>query len=189
MKWTIQQNKKKYFIVHWVNYTNECHKLWMNEPKYKCTKYECEPNTYECTNQSTKKMNYDYEHCIIHHSLYSVLNEWKIKWTKQTNEVLQWTSSFRWTRTNEFNSHNWTPSTIITRNTNYIKKALNKNCSELNFPQKTKWTHVPILLMSGANGLQRLPCLKHYNVLQWKSKFTLGFSAAESTDYIKKCFK
>ncbi len=29
------------------------------------------------------------------------MNEWNIKWTKWINEVLQWTSSLRWTRTNE----------------------------------------------------------------------------------------
>ncbi len=37
--------------------------------------------------------------------------------------------------------------------------------------------------------LQRLPCLKYYNVLKWGSRFTLGLDAAKITNYIKKSFK
>ncbi len=32
------------------------------------------------------------------------------------------------------------------------KHALNKNCSELNFVQKTQWTHISIFPRSGARG-------------------------------------
>ncbi len=39
---------------------------------------------------------------------------------------------------------------------------------------------------SGAQELQRLTCLKYYNVLKWESRFTLGLNAAKNTDYIKK---
>ncbi len=42
---------------------------------------------------------------------------------------------------------------------------------------------------SGAWRLQRLICLKYYNVLKKESKFTLRLNAAESTDYIKKFLK
>ncbi len=36
-------------------------------------------------------------------------------------------------------------------------------------------------------GRQRLPFVK-YNVLEWESRFILGLTAAQSTDYIKKYF-
>ncbi len=69
-----------------------------NELKYECTKYKNEPNNQRMYEPIIKGMNYDYERCIVHHSSYSVLSEWKIKWT---NEILQWTSSFMWIETNE----------------------------------------------------------------------------------------
>ncbi len=52
------------------------------------------------------------------------------------------------------------------------KKASNKSCSELNFLQKSYQAHVSISLRSGIRGLQRLPCLKHFNVLKWESRST-----------------
>ncbi len=42
---------------------------------------------------------------------------------------------------------------------------------------------------SGARDLQRLICLKYYNVLKLQSGFTLGLNAAKNIDYIKNCFK
>ncbi len=48
IKWTIQQNKKEYFIVSELLTSLECmneyNELRTNEPKYECTKYENEPN-------------------------------------------------------------------------------------------------------------------------------------------------
>ncbi len=31
--------------------------------------------------------------------------------------------------------------------------------------------------------------LKYYNILDWKSRFTLGLNTTKTTSYIKKCFK
>ncbi len=42
---------------------------------------------------------------------------------------------------------------------------------------------------SGARGLERLPCLKQYNVLKQENRLTLGLNAAKGTDYMKKSFK
>ncbi len=70
-----------------------------------------------------------------------------------------------------------------------LKIASNKNCSKLNFLKKPQWMHIFISPRSGARGLQTLPCLKYYNVLQWESKFTLWLNGAKNTDYIKNCFK
>ncbi len=39
---------------------------------------------------------------------------------------------------------------------------------------------------SGARVLQRLPCLKYYNVPKWKNRFNWGLNAAKITDDIKK---
>ncbi len=61
-KWTIQQNKKKYFIFHWVNYTGPWMYEWMlrttNEPKYECTKYKSEPNNQQMY-ERMNAMNYE----------------------------------------------------------------------------------------------------------------------------------
>ncbi len=43
-----------------------------------------------------------------------------------------------------------------------------------------------IFPMSRGKGLQRLPCLKYYNVLKWESRFTLGLDAAKIIGYIEK---
>ncbi len=67
-----------------------------------------------------------------------------------------------------------------------LKNALNKNCSELNFLQKTQWTQISTSSRSGARGLHRLSFLKYYNVLESESRFTLGLKAAKNADYIKK---
>ncbi len=56
------------------------------------------------------------------------------------------------------------------------KNASNKNCSELNFLQKTQWKHISIFLGIGPRGLQRLPFLK-YDLLEWE--------AGKCTDYIR----
>ncbi len=39
---------------------------------------------------------------------------------------------------------------------------------------------------SGARGLQRLICLKYYDVLKLEIRSTLGLNAAKNTDYMKK---
>ncbi len=65
----------------------------------------------------------------------------------------------------------------------------NKSCSELNFLPKTPWTHISVSLRSGAKGIQRLPFLKYYNVLEWESRFVLGPNTAGNMDYIKKSLK
>ncbi len=49
--------------------------------------------------------------------------------------------------------------------------------------------NISISLRNGANGLQILPFLKYYNVLEWESRFTLGLNAAENIDYLKISFK
>ncbi len=43
-----------------------------------------------------------------------------------------------------------------------------------------------LYLRSGARGLQKLPFLKYYNVLEWKNRFNLGLYTAKITDYIFK---
>ncbi len=56
------------------------------------------------------------------------------------------------------------------------KKVSNKNCLELNFQQKAQWMYISILPRSGTmgeGGVQRLPCLKYYNLLKRESRFTL----------------
>ncbi len=109
-EWMLRTKNKRtkvrmYEIRKWTKQpTNQQIYKRMNATNYKRTKvrmYEIQKWTKQPTNPSTKGMNYDYKCCIVHHSLYSVLKEWYIKWTKWTNEVLQRTSSFRWTRTNE----------------------------------------------------------------------------------------
>ncbi len=45
---------------------------------------------------------------------------------------------------------------------NISKKASNKSCSELNFPQKARWTRISTFPRSGAGGLQRFPFLTSY---------------------------
>ncbi len=42
---------------------------------------------------------------------------------------------------------------------------------------------------SGAKWLQRLSCLKYYNVPEWESRFTLWFNTAKITIYIEKRFE
>ncbi len=42
---------------------------------------------------------------------------------------------------------------------------------------------------SEASELQRLTCLRYYNVQQWENKFTLGLDAAKINNYIEKGFK
>ncbi len=69
------------------------------------------------------------------------------------------------------------------------KNALNKNCLEWNFQQKTPWTQFSIPPRSGVKGLQRLQVLKYYEVLEWESWLTLGLNSAKSTDCIEKCTK
>ncbi len=39
---------------------------------------------------------------------------------------------------------------------------------------------------SGARQLQRLPRLKHYTMLKWDSRFTLGLNTAKKKNYMKK---
>ncbi len=39
---------------------------------------------------------------------------------------------------------------------------------------------------SGAMGLERLPCLKYYNVLKQENRLTLGLNAVKNIDYMKK---
>ncbi len=53
------------------------------------------------------------------------------------------------------------------------KNSSNKNCSKINFLQTTHWTHISISPRSGARGLQRLPFLKYYYVLESECGFTL----------------
>ncbi len=38
----------------------------------------------------------------------------------------------------------------------------------------------------GARGLERLACLKYYNIWKNESRLTSGLNAAENTDYMKK---
>ncbi len=42
---------------------------------------------------------------------------------------------------------------------------------------------------SGARGLQRLICLKYYDVLKQEIRFTLRLNAVKNTRYIKNCFE
>ncbi len=59
------------------------------------------------------------------------------------------------------------------------KTTSNKSCSELNFLQKT---HGRICISPSGKGLQRLICLKYYDVLKLEIKFTLGLNTAKNID-------
>ncbi len=41
----------------------------------------------------------------------------------------------------------------------------------------------------GARGLERLACLKYYNVLKCENRLNLGLNAAKNSDYMKKKFQ
>ncbi len=67
------------------------------------------------------------------------------------------------------------------------KKASNESCSELNLIPKSLRAHISIPLpKSGVEVLQRLICLKSYNVQKWKIRFTLWLNASKNTHDIKK---
>ncbi len=59
----------------------------------------------------------------------------------------------------------------------------------MNSEQKSKWVHMSISLQSGAMGLQRLIYFNYFNVLKWKSRFSLELNAAKNMDYMRKRFK
>ncbi len=61
-----------------------------------------------------------------------------------------------------------------------LTNALNKNCIELNFLQKTQRAHVFISSSSRAKG--------HQIFVNFEILLTLGLNAAKSTDYIEKYF-
>ncbi len=61
------------------------------------------------------------------------------------------------------------------------KNALNKSCSAL---QESQWVHMSISPRSGTRVLQRLKCLKYYNFLKWKTRFTLRLGMANWKRYI-----
>ncbi len=48
-----------------------------------------------------------------------------------------------------------------------LKNALDKSCSAFNYLQKSLWGHMSISPRSEARVLQRLQCLRSYNVLKW----------------------
>ncbi len=48
---------------------------------------------------------------------------------------------------------------------------------------------MPISIRNGAMGLQRLICLRYYNVLKWEIRFTLGLNADKNADYKKNSFE
>ncbi len=68
------------------------------------------------------------------------------------------------------------------------KIASNKNCSKLNFLQKTQWTHIPISPLCEARERQTFTIFKYmyYNVLKWETKFTFDFIEKASN---KNCIK
>ncbi len=49
--------------------------------------------------------------------------------------------------------------------------------------------HMSISPWSGDKGLQRLPFMKFYNVLEEKCKFTIGLNTVKNIDHIKKSFR
>ncbi len=65
------------------------------------------------------------------------------------------------------------------------KKASNKNCSKLNFAQKSPRAHMSISPTSGTRGHQRSVCLKSYNVQKREIRFTLELNAAKNTHFRK----
>ncbi len=81
--------------------------------------------------------------------------------------------------------HGWTLQKIP----KISKNASNGNCAELNFLQKTQWTHISISPRTGARASKDCHFLNIINVLEWESRLTLGLNAAKSTDCIKKCSK
>ncbi len=56
----------------------------------------------------------------------------------------------------------------------------------IKFPSKESVAHMFIFPWNGAGGLQRLSCLKYYNVREWENRFTLQQNAAKNIDYIEK---
>ncbi len=75
------------------------------------------------------------------------------------------------------------------KNTQRIKKALNKGYLKLNFVQKSPQALMSISLQSGAMGLERYTFLKNNNVQKQGSRFSLGRVTAKNTHCIKKSFK
>ncbi len=75
------------------------------------------------------------------------------------NEIIAWHYVPEWGNRLNLGLNAAKKILIISKNTS------NKNCSELNFLQKSQWTHNTISLSSVAEGLQKLPFLKYYNIL------------------------
>ncbi len=69
------------------------------------------------------------------------------------------------------------------------KNTSNKSSSELNFLQKTQWKRMCISPRSGVRALQRLICLKYYNILKLESRFTLELNSVKNTNYMIKSFQ
>ncbi len=56
------------------------------------------------------------------------------------------------------------------------KNASNKSCSESNFVWRIQRAHMSMSHRSGARELQRLPCLKYFNVLKRESRHYARFT-------------
>ncbi len=69
--------------------------------------------------------------------------------------------------------------------TNYMRKSFKWKLLKIEFLIKNSVGVYDYLHKSGGSGLQRLICLKYYNVLKREIRFTLGLSAAKTTDYMK----
>ncbi len=73
--------------------------------------------------------------------------------------------------------------------TDYIKKYFKQQLSKIRFLTKNSSDAYLHYLQKWSQGLQRLPFLKYYNVLEWENRFTLGLNTAKNANYIKKGFK
>ncbi len=92
-----------------------------------------------------------------------------------------------------YNGSNWRVDVHfgqnVAKNTDYIKKCFKQKLFRIKFPSKNVWVHISISPRSGAMGLQRLPFLKYYNVLEWEKRFILWLNGAKNTYDIKKCLE
>ncbi len=83
----------------------------------------------------------------------------------------------------------WLYGSILPKIVIIWKKAWSESCWEFNFLQKTQWAHVSISPKCGARGLERLLCLKYYNVLKRENRLTLKLNVVKNSDHMKENLK
>ncbi len=66
------------------------------------------------------------------------------------------------------------------KNTDYIKKCFRQKFLRIKFPTKNPVDTYLHPSQEWNQGLQRLPCLKYYDALEWESKFTARLNAPKN---------